>query len=230
MALVKYGAVVVEASGSIDGVTYSRNTFGAYARARAVPVNPNTPAQTAARTLLTSLSQQWRTLTSTQRNGWNTVAQSVVRTNSLGESYNPTGQQLFVGTNINRQNVGLAISNSAPTLDAAPELVGASLAANFTSLPPTIEISWSSIVGTGTWLVYATPALSAGINFYRESLYKLITTFDETATSPEDIRTAYEAIFPVGTAQVGSSLGILLRPISDEGYAGTDITLRTIIV
>lgn len=230
MALVKYGAVVTEASGSLDGVTYSRNTFGAYVRARAVPVNPNTPAQTAARTLLTSLSQQWRTLTGAERNGWNTVAQSIVRQNSLGESYNPTGQQLYVGVNANRTNVGLATVASAPTQDAAPELVGASLSANFTTLPPVIEISWSSIVGTGTWLVYATAALSPGINFYKSSDYKLITTFDDTATSPVDIRTDYATIFPAGTAQIGSSLGVLLRPISDNGYAGTDITLRTIIV
>lgn len=230
MALVKYGAVVTEASGSIDGITYSRNTFGAYARTRAVPVNPNTPAQTAARTLLTALSQQWRGLSQVNRNGWNTVAQSVVRTNSLGEPYNPTGQQLYVGTNANRQNVGLSVAAAAPSLDAAPELVGATLTANYTSLPPVIEIDWSSIVGTGHWLVYATPAVSPGINFFKSSLYKLITTFDETETAPFDIYTPYSAIFPVGSTNIGDALGIKLRPISDNGYAGTDVTLRTIIV
>lgn len=228
MALVKYGAVVTEASGSLDGVTYSRNTFGAYARARAVPVNPNTPAQSAARTLLTSLSQQWRTLTGSERNGWDTLATSVVRTNALGETYNPTGQQLFVGTNANRANVGLAVATSAPTLDAAPELVGASLTVSG-SLPPAFEVAWSSLVGTGTWLVYATPAVSAGIQYFRSSLYKLIGTFDDTATSPEDLTAAYQALFPLGTLQVGSAVGARLRPISDNGYAGTDINLRAIV-
>jgi len=227
MALVKYGAVVTEASGSLDGVTYSRNAFGAYARQRSVPVNPNTPAQTAARTLLTSLSQSWRGLSSAQRNGWNVLATSVVRTNALGESYSPTGQQLYVGTNVNRQNVGLAIVDSAPTLDSAPELVGVSLNAEFSG--GLLEIAWTSLVGTGTWLVYATPAVSPGITYFRSSLYKLITTFDDSEVSPFDFRSEYEDYFPVGSEQLGSAIGVRLRPISDNGYAGTDITLRAII-
>lgn len=227
MALVKYGAVVVEASGSIDGVTYSRNTFGAYARARAVPVNPNTPDQTAARTLLTSLSQQWRTLTATERNGWNTAAQSVVRQNALGESYSPTGQQLYVGVNSNLTNVGSSTVSSAPTLDAAPELVGLSVTSSVAGT--ILELDWTSIVGTGNWLVYATPAVSAGINFFRSSLYKLITTFDDTATSPLNIESDYSSVFPYTSTQVGSAVGILLRPISDNGYAGTDLTARFIV-
>lgn len=228
MALVKYGAVVTEASGSIDGVTYSRNSFGAYARARGVPVNPNTPAQTAARTLLTSLSQAWRELSSAQRNGWNVAAASVTRQNALGESYNPTGQQLYVGTNINRQLIGEAIIDSAPTPDAAPELVGAALFATGTE-PAQFRLTFDDVIGTGHWLVYATPCVSAGINFYRSSLYRLIGSFDQDAVSPLDLLSEYLDVFPLGADQVGSSVGARLRPISANGYAGAEITLRTIV-
>jgi hypothetical protein len=227
MALVKYGAVVVEASGSIDGVTYSRNTFGAYARARAVPVNPNTPDQTAARTRLTSFSQQWRTLTAAERNGWNTVAASVVKQNALGEAYNPTGQQLYVGLNVNRELVGLAATSSAPTPDAAPEILGIGVTSSISG--PQLDLTFSSITGSGSFLLYATPPVSPGINFFKSSLYKLVDDFDDSQTSPFDFASAYSALFPYGAAQIGSAVGLRIRPISDEGYAGTDVTFRFLV-
>jgi hypothetical protein len=87
-------------SGSVAGVTASRNRFGQYYRTRAIPVQPRTPKQTANRGRLTAGSSAWRTLSDAQRTGWNDYADQVTRSGSLGSSYSPTGAQLYSGSSI----------------------------------------------------------------------------------------------------------------------------------
>lgn len=87
-------------SGSIGGLTASRNRGGPYFRRRATPTNPNTPHQQAARSALGALVQSWSTvLDSTQRQAWKDYAQNTPRTNVIGQSLVLTGQQAFIGSN-----------------------------------------------------------------------------------------------------------------------------------
>jgi len=229
MALVKYGAVVTEASGSLDGVTYSRNTFGAYVRARGVPVNPNTGAQANARSRLSSLSQQWRGLTQSQRNQWSVTAASVSLVNPLGETYNPTGQQLYVGQNINLLLTGGSTVSTPNSPDAAPELVDFEVGSIAPGPPGNLNLEWTSLVGTGTFLVYATPPISAGINYFKSSLFRLIGDFDQTATSPTDFITEYRTVFSLGSGDSGSKIAVKIRPISANGYAGAELIGNSIV-
>lgn len=87
-------------SGSVAGVTASRNRFGQYYRTRAIPVQPRTPKQTGNRARFTAGSSAWRGLTDTNRTGWNDYAEQITRSGSLGSSYSPTGAQLFTGSSI----------------------------------------------------------------------------------------------------------------------------------
>lgn len=95
-------------SGSVGGAVYSHNRFGAYIRARSVPVNPNTARQVAARNLTRNLSIAWQTeLTQAQRNVWDAVADVIDWTNALGDSVSLTGLNWYVRTNTARMQGGL---------------------------------------------------------------------------------------------------------------------------
>jgi hypothetical protein len=89
--LAKFGAIVVDGRGKINGFVASRNTYGSYFRTKVTPANPNTTAQALVRGQFTAVSQAWRGLTSSQRLGWfnlatqlATVSRSLRSTSSCG--------------------------------------------------------------------------------------------------------------------------------------------------
>lgn len=102
------------ASGSVAGVTYSRNKGGMYTRSRAIPSNPNSAAQLSVRDNLTVASQAWSGLTQVQRDEWNALAPTVSWTNTLGQSIQLSGINLFNQVNSLRLLAGLALLEAAP--------------------------------------------------------------------------------------------------------------------
>ena len=122
MALIKFGGGITEMRGSIAGNVYSRNRYGAYARARTKPVNPNTGYQQVVRAIVTYLTTYWsQTVTSAQRTAWNLYAANVVMLNKLGESVHLSGFNHFIRSNSARIQAGLAIVAAGPTTFELPE-------------------------------------------------------------------------------------------------------------
>ena len=115
MALVRFGAGITDARGSIGGTTLSRNRYGNYMRARITPVNPNSSAQQKVRNDMGSVVSLWfSTLSSVQRAAWGVYAAGINFTNKLGESITLTGFNHFVRTNIARKSNGMTIVTTAP--------------------------------------------------------------------------------------------------------------------
>lgn len=122
MALIKFGGGIVGMAGSIAGTTFSRNRYGAYARARTKPVNPNTAAQQTIRAALAFLTDRWsNTLTAAQRTAWNLYGSNVVMTNRLGESMNLSGFNHYVRSNMPRKYASQSIIDAGPTVFEIPE-------------------------------------------------------------------------------------------------------------
>lgn len=123
-------AMLTQASGSVGGATFAHNKSGLYVRARSIPTNPNTTFQQAVRNALSQLSQLWATtLTEAQRAAWDVYAANVPVINTLGDSINLTGLNMYVRSNVARIQAGLARvddgpviynlgSETAPTIDA----------------------------------------------------------------------------------------------------------------
>lgn len=107
--------VISKASGSLGGITGSRNRFGMYFRARSNPVNPNTDRQNVIRALMAQLTAAWGSLTEAQRQGWNAYGSQVPRLNKLGETVYLTGFNHFVRTNVLNLQCGGTQISIAPT-------------------------------------------------------------------------------------------------------------------
>lgn len=120
-ALVKFGGGIVQASGSIAGVTHARNRFGNYIRARTKPVNPNTARQDLVRSALAELTVRWSaTLTAAQRTAWNLYASNVAMTNRLGETIHLTGSNHYIRSNAMLTRLGLANVDAGPVVFELP--------------------------------------------------------------------------------------------------------------
>ncbi len=110
--------VYTQASGSIGGVTYSRNRGGMYTRSRTIPVNPNTERQGEARSNLAQAVNAWsNTLGDTQRQAWTTYANGTPVVDRLGDQLILSGQQMFIKCTLPRLIAGLPIITAGP-LDA----------------------------------------------------------------------------------------------------------------
>lgn len=124
-ALVRYGAGIVQISGSVAGDVHFRNRFGNCIRPRTKPVNPHSARQEAVRADLSFLAEMWHgVLTAANRAGWEVYADAVPMTNRLGETIRLTGYNHFMRTNVSSMTAGLAISVAAPATLSLPEKDG----------------------------------------------------------------------------------------------------------
>ncbi len=109
------GALATELSGSLGGITASRNRGGPYFRARVTPVNPATPFQAAVRGFVATLTSAWNSvLTPGQRDGWNFYALSVQLPDTFGDPRNVSGIAMYVRSNVPRLQAALARTDDAP--------------------------------------------------------------------------------------------------------------------
>lgn len=209
-------------SGSSGGVTASRNRFGQYVRPRAIPVNPNSVAQGAVRGRMSVNSAAWRLLTAAQRAGWAGLGASIVRSDSLGQSYSLQGNQAYASVNNNRVACGLTPVSDAPALSTPVSLL---------TVTPTITAASFSIAYTATplaaatyLLLFASPQRSAGRSF--ESDYRLIKVSTAAQASPLVALTEYTAKF--GVPVVGSKIFLSLVTVTLGFESGPFITAAVV--
>ena len=150
-------------SGSVGNQTSSRNRSGQYRRARALPTQPRTASQVAARSRLASQASAWRGLTDAQRAAWNAFAQSFTIVNSLGSTINLTGAQAFCKINCVNLLNGDAVALVPPALPAFTACSATGIDA--TAGTPLVEISGVTPTGSVKHMVYASPQLSAGVSY-----------------------------------------------------------------
>lgn len=187
--------VYADIRGSVSGTTYARNRYGIYARRRVAPVQPNTNAQKNIRALLTVLSATWRTLSEQNRDLWRAFAESVARTDSLGQNVRLSGTQAYVMWNLWRTTTGLPVLNVPP---ATPPLVNTlqEITLDYDPATPTLDLIFNPSPYQGAVRIFATAPLSRGIQFVAPSKYRLIATQRPAAgggtiTSPIPIYQAY---------------------------------------
>jgi hypothetical protein len=205
-------------SGSVSGQTASRNRFGQYMRTRAIPVNPSSAAQGTVRARLAANSAAWRLLTSAQRAGWSDLGLSMVRSDSLGQSYSLQGNQAYASVNNNRILSGLAVVPDAPGIATPVALVTVTVTLTAASL--SIAYTATPLAAATYLAVFASPQRSAGRNF--EGDFRFIKLSAAAAVSPLVALTEYTAKF--GVPVVGNRIFFSLITITLGFESGPFIT------
>lgn len=219
--MARFKSILGEIRGSIAGTTFSRNGNSAYARSRAIPVNPRSPGQTISRANLAYISALWRTLTQAQQDAWKSLAQTVPYTNSVGESSFYSGFQLFVKLNQVLLASGVTeILNAPAGAPAFPAILFNNPSAEQDGVDPSIFSLSNAYVITGSGVGFqmqteATVIQSAGRNFVNKSDYRRVTSQSPVVTSnPNDLTTNYEAVFGAPTSSViGSAIFLRMRVV-----------------
>lgn len=212
----------VPQSGSTGGTTSSRNRFGQYRRTRAIPVNPGTPSQGQSRGRMSANAAAWRTLTDAQRAGWSALGESMVRTDSLGQTYTLTGFMAYCSVNNNLLNIGSAVVSAAPALVTPSALTSATV----TTTGGTLSIAYTATpLPAGAKLhVHAGPGRSAGRGY--EGDYRLVFTSAAAAASPADVLAGYTAKF--GAPVVGQKIFFSLQ-VSVGGFLSGPLIVSKVV-
>lgn len=166
------GTLIGAASGSLAGTTFSHNRGGQYTRRRAIPTNPNSPAQAAVRSYLSDLTSRWNNvLTPEQRDAWDIYAQNTPINNSLGDPVNVGGLGMYIRANVPRRVGSIAIIDDGPTIFnlsslTKPGLTSVTASTGIAVVTYTNTDDWAGAVG-GALMVYASRPQNPSINFFR---------------------------------------------------------------
>lgn len=108
--------LVTQGSGSLGGMTMSKNKQGYYLRARTVPSNPNTLGQQAIRAAFSAISPAWAALSQARQAAWNLYAKNTTVVLNNGQAKVLSGFNWFLGANQLRLQAGEGIQNDAPSI------------------------------------------------------------------------------------------------------------------
>ena len=227
---MKYlSALLTAGSASLGGSTFARNHGGQYIRSRVAPVQPRTSAQQAIRASLSSLSGQWKGLTQVQIAAWAALATGITLKDSLGNSYTPTGNQLFVGLNQTlTQIAGTAITNAPGAPPDFPDMLPISATATAGTPSLTVVTSLAAAPTGFTFLLRATPQGSAGRSFFGTSKYRVVGHFASSSYASINALSAYTTKFGALVAATKLSLRLSLVQTStgfESMYAESTIVV-----
>ena len=193
MALVKFGAGVSEMRGKEGGVIYSRNAYGSYMKAKVSPVNPQSSAQMAQRSLMGTAAQDWSGLSAADKASWNNLGEQVTRVNVFGDTTYYTGFSLYMKLNRNIVLAGGTAIDEAPTIDVPDTPVITNLVCARGT--PVITLAFTPTVPAGTAMFfYATNNILTGRS-YVKNFYRLVSVVAAAQTSPQEMYTAWLAYF-----------------------------------
>ena len=218
---IKWGALVVDGRNKIGGHVASKNRAGSYLRTKVTPVNPSTTYQSNVRSRLASFSAGWRALGAATIALWNNAVQDFKSTDIFGDIKSPTGFNLWqrlsnnidivTGTPLTTPPVPTAIACFTSLSATAVHAGAVTLTFTVTPVPTAIAVK-----------IFATPAISVGINFVK-SQYRLIGVIDAAGASPFVATSLYNTKFgAVGAAgkkiyfkavHVGKTTGQTSRPV-----------------
>jgi hypothetical protein len=196
--------LISDARKKLGSTIYARNRAGLTARAYVKPAQPRTPEQVSQRTNFASFATQWGTITQADRVSWNSLASTVLFTDTLGHRYHPTGYNLFIGCNRNLSYIGAAQLNTAPSTWVLPP-----------APPPatcTLHVA-AGTVGLFTLTVTGLPdgfpadtvfkltePLAQTINFVRGSRFRRLLTAPTPFPGGVDLTDAYNTQFSAPVA------------------------------
>lgn len=163
--MAKYiGTLTSDARGKVGGIVLTRARGGTTLKSHSIPTNPRSGFQGANRSTIAASNSAWRSLTNANRTSWNLLAVQYLYTNSLAQTYSPTGQQLYAQAYYNASQFGEAVPATAP---ASPPSVAPITTCTIVNdgVVLNIIVFTAGVAYTGTWFVAMSFPLPPSINY-----------------------------------------------------------------
>ena len=227
MAKILTTAIVADIRNKLNGSVFSKNRYGSYVRTKVTPVNPQTTAQQNVRSTLSSLSQQWRALSQSQRQSWIDAAPNFPFSDIFGNSKILSGSTLFQKLNNNLLQAGESgllvapspadiITVSLESLTAAAGAPALSLAFTPTPVPAGFDL-----------VIEATGNVPPGISFVKNK-FRRLGIIEPAATSPDNLLSLWTAVH--GTLVAGQQIFVRVKVLNiATGQTGIPVQISAIV-
>jgi hypothetical protein len=225
--MAKYiGLVSTDMRGKIGGIVTTRAGTGTTLRRHGVGNNKATPAQHTQRQMLGFLSAQWRTLASGYQASWQNLASLTTLTNTLGQQYTPSAQQLFMACMLNyyayHSEILFEAPSTVPTVPVVTSIDVSLLSGTLTVLPGN---------SSGTNLAYNKISLTPPLPSVNQSVARGKARYMGTQLQSEpalDCTATWVKNF--GPLPAGFNVKCFVFPWdSASGYPGTVASLATYV-
>lgn len=190
MALIKFGAVIVDSRGSVGGTTFKNTRAGLVMQRKATPIRTLNHLTSINRSRLAELSKNWfKDLDVSQRDDWRALAAANPLPNTWGDEFPLSGIAFFIRTNLTLQTVGEAKIFDAPANQDVTALATLTLSV---TAPNNAEIAFTATPTPAdhVLLVNATLKLSPGVNNFTDKFF-FLDHGGAGETSPFDLASAW---------------------------------------
>lgn len=229
MARIKFGMMMTDARGKLGGHVFTKARSGATVRTKVTPANPQSIAQSIARTRLGALSQAWSGLTEAQRVAWNSRALEVGLTNVFGDSYFPSGKNLFVSINTNVLLAGGALVTIPPTNVEIPNVINAEFIVEVGVGAISSALDYEGSTADTVTLLMATKPSSAG-RFNFTGQYSLFLSFP-AGDNIADGASAYNAyVARFGVPAIGQKISFQFYTVNRVTGQSSSKTAYTFLI
>ena len=173
MAILKFGSIITEGSGSLGGQTIQHSKGGMQLRTKPIPRYNPSAAQLLIRSINLRLQAGWKDLSDQQRKIWNNLPITYGIFNSKGDKHPLSGHSLWMKFQYFPLSINKPFTSTPPPFFPAffgPELIPNGVFGN--SLYWTIDFGWNISGGhanynkTG-WNTINTPAILTNGQTYR---------------------------------------------------------------
>jgi hypothetical protein len=220
MSLIKWSGLVSEVVGKLNGSVFFRNRYGSVIRNNTTPINNHTPADEIIRAYIYYLSKHWKDLTEIQRAAWRTLATRVTLTNPFGDTYNPTGYNLYISNNMNLKCAGLAFIDDAPDHDSPHLFPAFSIIEDIPHSELLIDSATGGMYPDTYWIVFASAGISEGI-LYAENKYRIIEVLSPSFPPLPNLFASYVSKF--GVPGPNKRIFFKVKPVHyTSGFSGIE--------
>ena len=219
--MAKLLPILGELSGSIAGNVFSHNKGGHYARARSVPVNPNSARQQVVRGILSQVSAGWFDIIDAQRDAWTAFAALHPVLDALGQSIVLSGHQMFCRVNAAILHYGgTEIEDPPGTWQAPDQPLTISLAA---TAPDQLVFTYTAtpLVAGVKLFAYLSPPGGPG----RDPNFRTARYAGKTAAAAASPQTITSAI----AIAAGQTVNAWAKLQSSNGAQGVPVKLRVVV-
>lgn len=207
----KFGAIIVDGRGKINGFVASKNRAGSYLRTKVTPVNPQSASQQAGRAIITEMSQAWRGLSQEERDSWNSAVSEWQSTDIFGDLKTPSGFNLFMKQNSKLSKADAGRIDSAPTPIEVSPITAFNVTLDDSGQTANTTFAASPVPANTRYIIDSTGPVPPGVSFVKNK-WRRITNFAAATTSGQDINTEYLAVF--GEIQTGQVVQFRIAAIS----------------
>lgn len=235
MALIKLSSIgITNLSGKAGGSVYAHNRGGSYVRNFAVPSNPQTAAQAAARAAFGAFASKWRALAQEEQSAWRAAAENFPYIDRFGDTKIMSGENLYISLNRNLEVVGVNEMTLPPSPEGVDGMISATVITTISDTDSSLFMSLEEVDLAGnenaetTYAIFASPAMSPGISYAKNKMRFVRAEPEATVENDIDFSADYEPIF--GKPAVGSKVFFRIDPINSvTGERGASLFLSSVV-